>query len=153
MNSSELTQARDINPCRQLEESKMIVFYREVGHKHFHQTYSKSETARRVVYSNTFYILGDREVAKFMQPLQLLARYPVQDWSYFLGQRFCVLFLKFAFPPLPSGVQISKRNMHRTFDPVNTSTPVVLAPRWLFLVNQYDNLNIKSIGKINTLSI
>ena len=43
--------------------------------------------------------------------------------------------LKFALPPfsppLPSGVQISKENMHRTFDPINNSTPVVagLAPR------------------------
>ena len=34
--------------------------------------------------------------------------------------------LKFAFPPpLPSAVQISKQNLHGTFDIINTSTPVL----------------------------
>ena len=37
--------------------------------------------------------------------------------------------LKFALPhfspPLPSGVQISKQNTHRIFDPINNLTPVL----------------------------
>ena len=43
----------------------------------------------------------------------------------FLGQRFWGFTLKFALPPfsthIPSEVQFSKQNLHRTFDPISTS--------------------------------
>ena len=63
-----------------------------------------------------------------------LAKWPqqhLQGSSNCLGQWFCAFVLKFAFPPfppLPSRVQISKRNMQRTFDPINNFTPVHESP-------------------------
>ena len=49
-----------------------------------------------------------------------------------------VLFVwKFAFPPfsphLLSGVPISKQNTHRTFDPINSFTPVIQCENYILL--------------------
>ena len=49
----------------------------------------------------------------------------IQGLRYFLGQRFCVLCWVLQSLPLSSVVQISKLNRHRTFNPINTSTPVL----------------------------
>ena len=54
------------------------------------------------------------------------------ELKLFLGSMFLCGFLEiyipFFFSPLPSGMQISKQNTHRTFDPINNSTPVHFRP-------------------------
>ena len=57
----------------------------------------------------------------------------IKGTSCIHGSKFmCIYFvLKFALPPflplsLPSGVQISKQNMHGTYDPINNLNPVYM---------------------------
>ena len=52
----------------------------------------------------------------------------IQGSRYFLGQRFYLLCFEICTPslfyPSPLRVQISKQDMHRTFDPINNLIPV-----------------------------